>query len=105
MGLLSRLPVQVPEASQSPTHLFKSLGVKETVAKNLFDHFGVQTPTASQQSFIPALLAHSDVILKDITGSGKTLGLCLSILSKSHPSISTRRNATSEVLFVINSSH
>ena len=42
-------------------------------------------PTSCQKNLIPTLLSGSDLLIKDVTGSGKTLGLVLAALSKSHP--------------------
>ncbi|KAJ3368014.1 neutral amino acid transporter [Kappamyces sp. JEL0680] len=43
-------------------------------------------------ALLPALHAHSDVILKDQTGSGKTLGLVLGVLAKKHPKLFSLRD-------------
>jgi superfamily II DNA/RNA helicase len=48
-------------------------------------------PTPCQKNLIPTLLSGSDLLIKDITGSGKTLGLVLAALSKSHPFIDSLR--------------
>ncbi|RKO90233.1 P-loop containing nucleoside triphosphate hydrolase protein, partial [Blyttiomyces helicus] len=54
--------------------------------------FNVTAPSANQRALLPALLSHTDIFLKDVTGSGKTLGLVAAMLSKSHPlPIDTRR--------------
>jgi superfamily II DNA/RNA helicase len=56
-------------------------------------HLNITTPTQAQIVIFPALLSHSDIVLKDMTGTGKTFGLCAAILSKSHPTIMTRNNS------------
>lgn len=75
---------------------FAAVGVSQTVLKNLH-LLNITTPTAFQTSFIPTLISHSDLILKDTTGSGKTMGLVIALLSKKHPSLLTRW-ATAEPL-------
>jgi superfamily II DNA/RNA helicase len=42
----------------------------------------IVTPSALQESLIPVIHSHSDIFLKDETGSGKTLGIILGVLSK-----------------------
>ncbi|KAJ3300401.1 hypothetical protein HK104_000915 [Borealophlyctis nickersoniae] len=77
LGLLDRITnVEVP---------FTDLGVKPLVAKALAEVFDAHTPTEGQSVLLPAILSDQDVVLKDITGSGKTLGLVMAILSRSYP--------------------
>ncbi|KAJ3180592.1 hypothetical protein HDU85_003996 [Gaertneriomyces sp. JEL0708] len=66
---------------------FPFLGVRNSAARALEDVFGASVPSKAQRSFIPAILAHTDLFLKDVTGSGKTLGLVTAIVSKRHPKL------------------
>ncbi|KAJ3070718.1 hypothetical protein HK102_006604, partial [Quaeritorhiza haematococci] len=61
---------------------FPSIGVPLNVAQSLAEKFGVVDPTGTQRSMIPAMISHRDVCIKDVTGSGKTLGLVVGLLSK-----------------------
>ncbi|KAI8907151.1 P-loop containing nucleoside triphosphate hydrolase protein, partial [Gorgonomyces haynaldii] len=47
-------------------------------------------PTPTQELLIPSMLSHSDIILKDMTGTGKSMGLLMGVLSKKHPSVLAR---------------
>ncbi|KAI1309955.1 hypothetical protein EDD11_003970 [Mortierella claussenii] len=42
----------------------------------------IHKPTTLQRSFIPPILSKKDVLIRDTTGSGKTFGVLLSLLSK-----------------------
>jgi len=62
---------------------FHSLGVSTSITRQLnkaFPH--IQSPTPCQEELIPALLAGKDVFVKDETGTGKSFGVLLAILSK-----------------------
>lgn len=59
--------------------------LRPALLKTLETHFGVQTLTRTQKLLISALHSHADIIVRDMTGSGKTLGLVAAALSKSHP--------------------
>lgn len=51
---------------------FEDIGVDSHVARGLrkgFPH--VQTPTPTQEEFIPAILEGNDILLQDRTGTGK----------------------------------
>ncbi|KAI8928125.1 P-loop containing nucleoside triphosphate hydrolase protein [Entophlyctis helioformis] len=74
-------------ATQTDLSPFVDLGASEQVAKTLAKLFDAVTPSDAQRALLPAILSHKHVILKDVTGSGKTLGLVASILSKPHPSV------------------
>ena len=51
---------------------FDTLGLSPQVLSSLREAFpNVQTPTAAQAKFIPAILSRKDVLLKDLTGAGK----------------------------------
>lgn len=62
---------------------FESLGVDEFVVrgvKRAFPH--INGPTIMQKEFIPAIMSGKDILLQDQTGTGKSLGLLLALLSK-----------------------
>ena len=48
---------------------------------------GIKEPSAVQRALIPAYSSHSDIILKNTTGSGKTMGICIAIVNKPIPSL------------------
>jgi superfamily II DNA/RNA helicase len=61
---------------------FKKIGVSPFIAQAMVDNFQATTPNQTQSLLIPAILSNSEILLKDQTGSGKTLGLLLGVLSK-----------------------
>ncbi|KAG8792707.1 hypothetical protein FRC17_008554, partial [Serendipita sp. 399] len=62
---------------------FEDLGVDEYVLRGLYHAFPhIQSPTPVQEDFIPAILGGYDVLLQDHTGTGKSLGILLALLSK-----------------------
>lgn len=68
--------------SKEPT-TFEATGVDEFVLRALKDAFPhIKEPTPVQREFIPAILGGKDVLLQDKTGTGKSLGLLLALLSK-----------------------
>lgn len=60
----------------------QSIGVFPPLAANLKNRMSIQEPTLLQQTFIPPILRHQDVLIRDTTGSGKTFGILLSLLNK-----------------------
>ncbi|KAF9787222.1 P-loop containing nucleoside triphosphate hydrolase protein [Thelephora terrestris] len=61
---------------------WKRLGVPASVAatvRSVFPH--IEKPTKTQARLIPAILSGKDVLLKDQTGTGKSFGLILALLS------------------------
>jgi superfamily II DNA/RNA helicase len=54
--------------------------------------FGVTNPSSTQKALLPLIHAHSNIILKDQTGSGKTLGLVMGILAKKNPKLVEQRD-------------
>ncbi|CAG8566561.1 11513_t:CDS:2 [Scutellospora calospora] len=62
---------------------FASLGIRESICKALDKNFNIITPTQCQKTLIPAILDGKDVLVRDITGSGKTFGIVLALLNKS----------------------
>ncbi|KAF9988771.1 hypothetical protein BGZ75_008605 [Mortierella antarctica] len=61
---------------------FESLGIYAPLATNLKNAMTIQEPTALQRQFIPPILEGKDVLIRDTTGSGKTFGILLALLSK-----------------------
>ncbi|PVG04792.1 P-loop containing nucleoside triphosphate hydrolase protein [Serendipita vermifera] len=62
---------------------FEDIGVNEYVIRGMnkaFPH--IKTPTPTQEKFIPTILSGKDVLIQDKTGTGKSLGLLLALLSK-----------------------
>ncbi|PFH54772.1 hypothetical protein AMATHDRAFT_306 [Amanita thiersii Skay4041] len=67
----------------TPTPSFESLGVHSPIVDALRKAFpNIRYPTEVQASFIPAILNNKDVLLRDFTGTGKSFGLLLALLSK-----------------------
>ncbi|KAI0080287.1 P-loop containing nucleoside triphosphate hydrolase protein [Panus rudis PR-1116 ss-1] len=70
-------------STQSTPQSFDQLGLNKALVgalKTAFPH--IKKPTWSQAQFIPAVLKGTDVFLKNDTGTGKTFGLVLALLSK-----------------------
>ncbi|KAJ3153110.1 hypothetical protein HDU89_000738 [Geranomyces variabilis] len=63
---------------------FARLGVPPPISAALRDVFGATVPSETQRAFLPSALSHSDVYLKDETGSGKSLAIITAVLSKQH---------------------
>lgn len=68
-------------SSIKPLFTFRDLGVSPELESRLALK-NVVSPSPLQKSLLPIMQAHSDIILKDETGSGKTLGLLIGLLSK-----------------------
>ncbi|KAG8763288.1 hypothetical protein FRC12_008627, partial [Ceratobasidium sp. 428] len=66
--------VNAPTPSSEPDELIQAI-------RAAFPH--VKNPTSIQAELIPAIHRGSDIILKDATGSGKTFGSVLAMLSES----------------------
>ncbi|KAJ3179200.1 hypothetical protein HK101_010066 [Irineochytrium annulatum] len=64
---------------------FDSIGVPGGLCESLAQRLNVTKPTSLQASLLPAVLSHRDMIIRDATGSGKTLGVLVAVLSKKHP--------------------
>jgi superfamily II DNA/RNA helicase len=65
---------------------FEDLRINQKLVQKLKD-LGITSASPAQESLIPVFESHSNLLLKDETGSGKTLGLCISILNKTNPSL------------------
>lgn len=62
---------------------FQRLGLNANVCRQLTtSHPHIRQPTPAQSALIPALLSPTDVILRAHTGTGKSFGLLLALLSK-----------------------
>ncbi|RIB02409.1 P-loop containing nucleoside triphosphate hydrolase protein [Gigaspora rosea] len=62
---------------------FSGLGIREPICKALVKNFNITIPTQCQKALIPPILEGKDVLVRDITGSGKTFGIVLALLNKS----------------------
>ncbi|KAF9904407.1 hypothetical protein BX616_001308 [Lobosporangium transversale] len=62
--------------------LKKSLGIYPPLVSNLKSTMDIEEPTVLQNTFIPPILEGRDVLIRDTTGSGKTFGILLALLSK-----------------------
>ncbi|KAI0067797.1 P-loop containing nucleoside triphosphate hydrolase protein [Artomyces pyxidatus] len=65
-----------------PSPSFTGLGLSIPVAVGLKAFQTIYNPTDAQREFIPAILAGKDVWIKGQTGTGKSFGLVLALLSK-----------------------
>ncbi|KAG2044961.1 P-loop containing nucleoside triphosphate hydrolase protein [Suillus americanus] len=66
-----------------PDVTFESLGVGTPIAAALRAAFpDVQQPTTMQRKMISAVVGRQDILLQDFTGTGKSFGLLLGLLSK-----------------------
>ncbi|KAK2461676.1 hypothetical protein APHAL10511_006139 [Amanita phalloides] len=62
---------------------FENLGLHPPIVAALRRAFpNVCRPTDAQTDFIPAILNSKDVLLRDLTGSGKSFGLMIALLNK-----------------------
>jgi superfamily II DNA/RNA helicase len=61
---------------------FGSLGLRNSLCLNLANNFKVYLPSKEQQKLVPLYLSGQNVLLKDVTGSGKSFGFVLAMLSK-----------------------
>ncbi|KAJ3266285.1 hypothetical protein HDU77_001774 [Chytriomyces hyalinus] len=64
---------------------FEAIGASPRISANLLSGFSITHPTETQAALFPAVLSHRDLVLKDVTGSGKSFGLLAAILSKKAP--------------------
>ncbi|KAF9474090.1 P-loop containing nucleoside triphosphate hydrolase protein [Pholiota conissans] len=90
-------------APQASSLSFPALGLDMPFVKAMHAAFpSVQEPTEIQSQLIPEILAGKDVLLRDVTGSGKSFGLILALLNKPrmviHEGNSRRRVITSLVI-------
>ncbi|KAF8978000.1 hypothetical protein BGZ46_006949 [Entomortierella lignicola] len=82
---------------------FESLGIYPPLASNLKKFMMIDEPTLLQSNFIPPILAGKDILIRDTTGSGKTFGILLSLLSKPRRFIGPdRRPGITSVIVVPN---
>ncbi|KAG1866452.1 P-loop containing nucleoside triphosphate hydrolase protein [Suillus tomentosus] len=77
-------PLHKNGTGQAPLGVtFESLGVGAPIAAALRVAFpDVQQPTTMQRKMIPAVVGKQDILLQDFTGTGKSFGLLLGLLSK-----------------------
>jgi len=60
------------ETDETPTRSFRELGLDDAFVRSLHKAFpDVVSPTSIQSQLIPEVLGQRDVLLKDVTGSGK----------------------------------
>ncbi|RUS18589.1 P-loop containing nucleoside triphosphate hydrolase protein [Endogone sp. FLAS-F59071] len=62
---------------------FESLGIRPPICDSLRTNFNIIAPTPAQSILIPAILSGRDILLRDHTGTGKTFGITLALLSQS----------------------
>lgn len=67
--------------TNSFAHTFKSLGLRNSLCFKLANSFKANSPSKEQQILIPLYLSGQNVLLKDVTGSGKSFGFVLAMLS------------------------
>ncbi|KAJ8330237.1 hypothetical protein O5D80_001805 [Batrachochytrium dendrobatidis] len=70
------------------------MGIPESLIDKLKLEFNALAPTEAQSVLFPAIMSHKHTILRDNTGTGKTLGLVLAMLTKPHPSVFSLRQTS-----------
>lgn len=66
----------------NPVASFTDLGIRPTLASVLASEMGIKHPSGIQEQLIPPLLqGKADLLIRDVTGSGKSLGILLALLS------------------------
>lgn len=58
------------------------MGLTPALSKALYTHFNIKSPTKTQTALLPAIFSKRPILLKNLTGSGKTLGIILALLNK-----------------------
>ncbi|KAG9300716.1 hypothetical protein G9A89_023514 [Geosiphon pyriformis] len=61
---------------------FADLGIRQPICDALARNYNITKPTICQKLSIPPILKGRDVLIRDLTGSGKTFGVTLALLSK-----------------------
>ncbi|THH17410.1 hypothetical protein EW146_g3411 [Bondarzewia mesenterica] len=91
-------PPSKRNASKPP---FTSMGLTMPVILGLKSAFpNIKDATDAQTEFIPAIMEGRDLFLKGRTGSGKSFGVVLALLSKAHPPNEQNTAVTSSLLIV-----
>ena len=71
---------QSHSSGTASTATFRSLGIRPAIVAAIEAAFpNVQFPTESQRKYIPAVMGGYDVLLKDDTGTGKSVCLAFPI--------------------------
>ncbi|RKP11799.1 P-loop containing nucleoside triphosphate hydrolase protein [Piptocephalis cylindrospora] len=79
---------QLSELSAEAAGSFSDLGIRSTLVSMLASELKITQPSVIQERLIPHILHDKpDLLVRDVTGSGKSLGILLAILS------TRRRNA------------
>ncbi|SNX82195.1 related to RRP3 - protein involved in rRNA processing [Melanopsichium pennsylvanicum] len=83
------LSSQVHKSLESPIHAegaqekFQRLGLNANISRQILaTHPHIRQPSPAQSVLIPAILSPTDVILRAHTGTGKSFGILLALLSK-----------------------
>lgn len=62
---------------------FQRLGLNANISRQIArTHSNIRQPTPAQSALIPAILSPNDIILRAHTGTGKSFGILLALLSK-----------------------
>lgn len=62
---------------------FQRLGLNDNISRQItVTHPNIRQPTPAQSALIPAILSPTDVIMRAHTGTGKSFGILLALLSK-----------------------
>lgn len=78
----SRWSAEVVDAERVQER-FQRLGLNANISRQLtLTHPNIRQPTPAQSALIPAILSPTDVILRAHTGTGKSFGILLALLSK-----------------------
>ncbi|RHZ84407.1 hypothetical protein Glove_82g55 [Diversispora epigaea] len=71
-----------PEPKTKRPEDFAVLGIREPICRVLESKFNIRKPTECQKNLIPTILQGKDLLIRDVTGSGKTFGIVLALLNK-----------------------
>lgn len=70
-------------SSEAVQEKFRRLGLNANISRQIaLTHPHIRQPTQAQTALIPAILSPTDVILRAHTGTGKSFGILLALLSK-----------------------
>jgi len=60
---------------------FEKLGISKPICQRLKQEFHIDNPTDVQSQLIPAIFSGNDVLLRDLTGTGKSFAIAMSLVA------------------------
>lgn len=83
LELAGRKGKKASKSARTTQEEFTRIGLNDNVSKQLVETYSfIEKPTLAQSALVPAILSPIDVILRAQTGTGKSFGLLLALLSK-----------------------